>query len=992
MSNRNSSAGFGASDIRAYIVNNRIEVFDQNTAEIRKDLSFNSSRLLVYDASVTEAINNISLSGATVSISGGYIGITGPVSISGGSVSVSNFPAAFSVSGPVSLATGSFVGITGGITGNVSVSNFPAAFSVSGPVSLATGSLIGITGGITGNVNVDNFPAAFSVSGPVSLATGSLIGITGDISGSVNVNNFPASFGITGGITGTVSVSGTVQTNDASANASLVTIQTDISSGILVKGQDDTGVRYPIYTDANGVQRTEVVTGHIETSKYVFDTDVALITGTGIGWSLDARGRKGWYRESGYGSDTLNWYANSISAPPSLYFNKAQAIWFNAVHDVTSSVCSMIVQTTLSVWAYTISNPTTTLINGEAYCFYYGTKAINLNPSYHPILLSRVLVSGPGGNAEPLTDITINTSSQCLVIGAGVWNQTLSQQYSVLFDDILDKQEQDKIISLQVDSGLLKTGVYSNIPGTSTIQRVNVASQSYQALPGSRIAIATDSLTRASTVSASVNPSYPGMSTVTAEVTSTDVFGVTGLNRVSLATLVDNPISYPVNSKLTGFDNYVSVTGPVSLASGTKIEISGNVATTTTIAAGSYVGITGQPIGVTGYVNVGNWPVDQTVTVSGPISLSNGTKVEISGNVATTTTIAAGSYVGITGQPIGVTGYVNVGNWPTNQIVTVSGPISLASGTSVGLVAGTKVEISGNISASIAPGTAVTVSGPISLATGTYVGITGQPIGITGAISILPNQTVGVTGLGTTNFQNTFGLNSYTIYPKKKMYNFSAITTSTTFNASIGAFNNYVITAYDFGVTKPKNWYFGNVATGFSYTCSYEYIDGSGNTGTASTGSVANNAWSAALSPAGNIISINKFTVTASSTSTNSVNAGNLYFAHTAANTTGAMCTAGSAYDMNSLFTVPKNSIAWVENCNMTFSAAEFPRLVKWDATTGARTILYHWNSVSSVANTGSGVDAGLGGIAYPGETLGWFSTGNSASRVIFANIVVQEY
>ena len=612
-----SSSIFGAGDQRVFVVNNRLDTFDFNTAELRKDVSNN----------IVPVLNNIYA----------QMGATGKavVTISGGSVGI---------------LPNQYVGVTGGITGSVSISSMPAvtisgAVGVTGSVGLLPNQYVGITGGITGTV---------------SLASGQSVSISGGVTGSFTFAN--GSY---------VGITGLVQTNDTSANLKLTTIETDISSGILVKGQDDVGARYPLYTDANGTQRTQILTGHEESAKYIFSTDLAAIASPSANWAIDTRGRDGWYYSGA--STALSWYSNSISSPPSLDFNKMQAVWMNLCCDSTAAIPSFVVETSLSIWYYTFTT-LTSVINGETYCFYYGNKALTLNPSYHPLQMTRTLSFGPGGNNEPITSITVQSgaATNFLIVSAGIWNQTLLQEFSVIFDNNNDYQEQQKILSLDIDAvgSTLKTGIYGNEAGITagTVRRVNVVGQI--ANPGfstTRYGIATDSLTKGVNI-ITVDSLYPGQRAVTAEISSTNVNGITGQNRVALTTLVDNPVAYPVNATLTGTNyvsltgtNYVNVsggiTGTVSLATGTVVGITGSIGSIT-IPAGAVIGITG---GITGDVNILNFPVTQGIT--GSVSVTGGITGSVSVSNFPTLQGITGSVGILPNQTVGITGYLTTNNY-----------------------------------------------------------------------------------------------------------------------------------------------------------------------------------------------------------------------------------------------------------------------------------------------------------------------------------------
>jgi hypothetical protein len=231
-----------------------------------------------------------------------------------------------------------------------------------------------------------------------------------------------------------------------------------------------------MYTDANGVQRTEIVVGHNETAKYVFETDASVIaSSSGAGWAIDVRGRPGWYYDA-IAVSTLKWYAgNGISTPPSLEFNKMQSVYMIATMDATTLLPRMRVITSASEWDYTLP-AAANIINGESYLFYFGNKAITLNPSVHPLLMTRTLISGPGANNEVISEINVVTAtsgtngSRFLLQAAGIWNQDLLQRFETLFQNVRAFTAESNLISL----GFTGPSLLTHITNYPTTQQVSV--------------------------------------------------------------------------------------------------------------------------------------------------------------------------------------------------------------------------------------------------------------------------------------------------------------------------------------------------------------------------------------------------------------------------------------------------------------------------------------------------------------------------------------
>jgi hypothetical protein len=317
---------------------------------------------------------------------------------------------------------------------------------------------------VTGSVSSD-------ISGQTVLI-GNTVSVTGAFSSDIS--------GQTIIVGNNVSVSGAtfnatrLTVYDASATSLLTTIESDISGGVVSKGKDDVGTAYPMYTDSNGVQRVEIIPGHQESSKYVFETDAAVIgSSSGAGWSIDVRGRYGWYYNA-VPVSTLKWYGNNgISSPPALEFNKMQTLYMIAALDSTALLPKIQVITSASVWEY-ILPAATSIINGETYLFYLGNKAISLHPSYHPLAMTETLVSGPGANNETITEINVVTTtsgtngSMFLLQATGIWNQNLAQRFEVIFGNVRDFTAETNLGKLNFSGTSLNT-VVTNLPSVQTV-------------------------------------------------------------------------------------------------------------------------------------------------------------------------------------------------------------------------------------------------------------------------------------------------------------------------------------------------------------------------------------------------------------------------------------------------------------------------------------------------------------------------------------------
>ena len=415
MANR-SSGSFGATDQRVYVTNSRVPVFDFNSEQIKIDLSNNVVPLLQVIANNTGGTGPTGAGGPVTIAPGQYVGISGPVGpISGPYNGLVGVTGAFNT-GPIAISANQFIGITGPI----SVSNFPAVQPIQNYDGVALDvNVITATLSILGDVNVLTLP-------PVEIEPGQIV----DIGNTVTVQ-------------GEMTVSGPIQ----------------------IVGDDyATNSKFPIYVDENGVQRTEIVEGHQETAKYIFETDKSAVVTFGLSGEvfLDARGRPGWYVNNQLGTINFEWYDNAISTPPNLIFNKMQAVWATVYMDDPTFKPYIFVSTGVSAWAYTTSAQ---LYNGETYLFYYGQKAVALNPNIHPIELTRTLVTGTGNINDVILSITIvlTTGNKTGVVDAGLWNQDLALIFRTTFDNNRDLTARNNLATLSFNgaTGPLNTHISS---------------------------------------------------------------------------------------------------------------------------------------------------------------------------------------------------------------------------------------------------------------------------------------------------------------------------------------------------------------------------------------------------------------------------------------------------------------------------------------------------------------------------------------------------
>ena len=824
----------------------------------------------------------------------GLAGITGTVSLSAGttvevsgSVSVSNFPTTQGVTGTVSLTTGTQVSLTGpylygnfiGVTGSFQ----------SGPISIAPGNFVGITGpvSLTGTVSL-SAGSQISLTGPYLYNNGSLIGVTGSFSSTIAPGTF-------------VSLTGTSLTKDISANDTLTLIETDISSGILVKGQDNTGERHPFHVNANGVQRTEIVSGHIETGKYIFETDATVIA-TGTSWGLDNRDREGWYF-SGTVSSTLKWYGNNgISNPPTLQFSKMQAVWMIATLDDVTAAPKIRVITAGSIWDYTIPSPGVTIYNGEQYVFYYGQKGIALNPSYHPIPLTRTLVSGAGLNNEVISEINVITGSSTnfLLDKTGIWDQDLAQQFATVFRDIRAQTAEDNLISLDFSGTALITAIegpvslaagtevnsklYATLAGTTaTSEYVSVESSPYR--PQFASTQYVNELCTAAHLRANLwDPSFNYTTALQVfPSASLSATGPTGPARYSLSTTVDNTVASPANVRVIG-----GITG-INLSAATSS------------------------------IQIADVCFNATVRPINPFSTN-----------------------------LGITG--------VNGLVTDSALFGY------------------NVSA----GTVSLLTTDIS---GTRNQLQTRDADAVAELTTIDNKMV--QQYNTMNDSSVNGLNIYQIRPKYRYYSMRGRSTVADANMIFGGVGNSRYFYSDaFGIANVKPWYAYSESLGRTIT--YEYVDASGNEGVGTTVLPAT-TWTQLKLQSG---STGNFLINKWSQSINTSQATNqLYIAHTTNNS--AYTAFGGYYqdNYNSLFTVPNGYVACVTNVTLYSNAADdYFLMLRWSAA-GLRDIAYYWTNAKYINQNYAGQFGGVGVVFTAGETIA-FTTLNSASYKDFSATV----
>ena len=812
----------------------------------------------------------------------------------------------------------------------------PSVFSISGGITGSVELTKGVTGdvrvlnGLTGSFDVTSLPA---ITGSVSLSSG----ITGDVR---VLNGLTGTFGLTG-----------------PALDTLIQIDTDVSAGILVKGTDDTGARNNFYVDENGLQRTIIFEQQRETAKYIFETDLNTVCPSSPSeWILDVRGREGWYFENPtLTTGDLEWYSNLLSNPPSLNFNKMQALWFICTVDNTASPSfTMTVTTSASTWQYAPPN-SINYYNGETYLFYYGNKAITQHPEIHALPLTRTLTSGPGANSELIFQITFSTglSTGVLLDRCGIWNQDLQQQFEVLFRDVRAQTAEDNLISLDFSGTSLKTAVTNKLDirnifgspaGNTGLEYRAAVNQVYSSLSPQ---VEYGLNTRAS-IFGSLYDGVTGYSPAQSAVISVSQTNPLPVARYSLSTTVDNSGGLTVNLSsgtivgVTGlYNGLVGVTGSFS----------------TTIAPGTQVSITG-PVeiqsGFTGTVTVSNFPVLQGVT----------------GNIG----ILPNQFLSLTGE----TSKVQITNGAGNSVA-----VSSYFGTTDNQ--GTQKALFAN-SALYAN----------NLTTGqtdylTLTGVTGAGAYKALDVAIKASSIIGVTGPYGSNTVTSAPL-YYPIPPKTKSFQMHAFSDNTaSANALMSGIGSAVVVGtFQFGLNNPRQWYFYIPTGSTARSVKYHAVDGSG---AEVTGSVAIAANSYVAATQSNLISINRFDISGSNVSFGASD--NIFITTQNTLSSNYFGNIGNTnFSGVGLYTCPNNCIASVTSFDsLCGTANEFIYMDIWDVS-GTRSVVSTIQCLTGnfINYRAANESSGIGRVLTAGETLAFHKVGQTARNVNGYVTILQKY
>jgi len=428
-----------------------------------------------------------------------FIGITGLVGISGfynGLVGVTG-------SSAITVPANTFIGITG-LVGISGFYNGLIGVTGSSVITVPANTFIGITGmvGVSGYYNgLVGVTGSSQITVPANTFIGitGLVGISGYYNGLVGVTGssvitVPANTFI--GITGMVGVSGMYN--------GLV----GITGSATIFGRDYIGGNTnTIYLDSKGVQITQLAKTDTNTVEYNLYTDLKNIIQLSPSYfSLDKDMiNDGWYYDSTpeYNVGVVSFYDNlKFYNQPNFSLNDTTvwAIISCKNIDIAKTIAppSIVVSTlpdaSATYWRYRVP-PDVKLYSGVSYLFYYGSKAIELNPSYTPILLTRTegtailtnninatifrisiylgeYVPPPQGQAPVIRD---SRNTTYLVKSAGLWDSNLNTSFVAEFGP--------KMSNIQVvggTDGTLKYPIYTDVCGVQRTNIIETYKQSYK--------------------------------------------------------------------------------------------------------------------------------------------------------------------------------------------------------------------------------------------------------------------------------------------------------------------------------------------------------------------------------------------------------------------------------------------------------------------------------------------------------------------------------
>jgi hypothetical protein len=247
-----------------------------------------------------------------------------------------------------------------------------------------------------------------------------------------------------------------------------------------------------------------------------------------------------------------------------------------------------------------------------------------------------------------------------------------------------------------------------------------------------------------------------------------------------------------------------------------------------------------------------------------------------------------------------------------------------------------------------------------------------------------------ITNGSTTNLDGISGINLYQIRPKIKMYSLRGRSTNNVNNAMMGSAGS-TFTIFDisnFGGWAAAKTFYGRL-TGIGQTTTtitYDYVRKSDFA--LVEGATINLNTSAYSVLANDIISINRSYASSRYQSVND----EYHLAYSQSKTVatnGYVVIDNVIQDDSSFVTIPAGYIGWISQLTAYSSASTQFGVIKWSGTVQSRETVYSIY-VASNFSTITGNTGSLGGIFYPGDTIGILRTVASAQSYISCNIVIQ--
>lgn len=270
-------------------------------------------------------------------------------------------------------------------------------------------------------------------------------------------------------------------------------------------------------------------------------------------------------------------------------------------------------------------------------------------------------------------------------------------------------------------------------------------------------------------------------------------------------------------------------------------------------------------------------------------------------------------------------------------------------------------------------------------------------VGLNNEISV-PLQITSTTGVSTqsldvhiqngstTNLQGQNGINTYPVFPKMKQYTIGGIESNSNAYKMIGGnptASGLDISGFAYGLANTRPYY-ASTTTGTPTTDLYiDYVNSSGDlVENAGPYSVVAGSWTTLPT----MVGINKFRLT--STLGNTLSSQSLYISPTT-NTNRSLYHLSIANYGVGVFTIPNGYIGYISSLTGAFETSASLLILKWDEN-GIRSVVYKVNVSATTLVLTSGPESSIGGIFYPGESIGFSNNVAVLSKLVQANITLR--